>query len=552
MDSKRLIIFIALSFGILLLWQNYFAPKPTAKPAVQQQASAAAASNADVPASSANAAPAADSAKLPRGQRVVVDTDVLHAEIDTNGGDLRSLLLKKHNAAEDASKPFELFTDKAGRMYVAQTGLIAAGNPALPTHKTTFTAEQSSYTLQGDKLEVKLTAPDANGVKVSKVYIFKKGSYLIDVRYDIANGSAAPLATTAYYRLLRDGKAPEGEGRFAHTFTGPAVYTQGEAFQKVSFEDLGKGKGEYVKNADNGWVAMVQHYFMSAWILKPYEGSAVCANAQACTFQLEPSNGNYSAAVMVNHAPVAAGKTASYTVPLYAGPEEYNTITKVADGMEYAKDYGMVHIFASPLFWLLTKLHAMVQNWGWAIVLLTLLVKAAFYPLTAASYRSMAKMKALAPRLETLKQQHGDDRMKCQQAVMEMYKTEKVNPLGGCLPMLIQIPVFIGLYWALLASVELRQAPWLYIVDLARPDPYYILPVLMAVSMFAQTFLNPPPADPMQAKMMKIMPVAFSVMFFFFPAGLVLYWVVNNLLSISQQYYVNKQIENARKAALQS
>lgn len=552
MDSKRLIIFIALSFGILLLWQNYFAPKPTAKPAVQQQASAAAASNADVPASSANAAPAADSAKLPRGQRVVVDTDVLHAEIDTNGGDLRSLLLKKHNAAEDASKPFELFTDKAGRMYVAQTGLIAAGNPALPTHKTAFTAEQSSYTLQGDKLEVKLTAPDAGGVKVSKVYIFKKGSYLIDVRYDIANGSAAPLATTAYYRLLRDGKAPEGEGRFAHTFTGPAVYTQGEAFQKVSFEDLGKGKGEYVKNADNGWVAMVQHYFMSAWILKPYEGSAVCANAQACTFQLEPSNGNYSAAVMVNHAPVAAGKTASYTVPLYAGPEEYNTITKVADGMEYAKDYGMVHIFASPLFWLLTKLHAMVQNWGWAIVLLTLLVKAAFYPLTAASYRSMAKMKALAPRLETLKQQHGDDRMKFQQAVMEMYKTEKVNPLGGCLPMLIQIPVFIGLYWALLASVELRQAPWLYIVDLARPDPYYILPVLMAVSMFAQTFLNPPPADPMQAKMMKIMPVAFSVMFFFFPAGLVLYWVVNNLLSISQQYYVNKQIENARKAALQS
>lgn len=552
MDSKRLIIFIALSFGILLLWQNYFAPKPTAKPAVQQQASAAAAGNADVPAAAATATPAADSTKLPRGQRVVVDTDVLHAEIDTNGGDLRSLLLKKHNAAEDASKPFELFTDKAGRMYVAQTGLIAAGNPALPTHKTVFSAEKASYTLQGDQLEVKLTAPDANGVKVSKVYIFKKGSYLIDVRYDIANGSAAPLATTAYYRLLRDGKAPGGESRFAYTFTGPAVYTQGEAFQKVSFEDLDKGKGEYVKNADNGWVAMVQHYFMSAWILKPYEGGAVCANAQACTFQLEPSNGNYSAAVMVNHAPVAAGKTASFTVPLYAGPEEYNTITKVADGMEYAKDYGMVHIFASPLFWLLTKLHAMVQNWGWAIVLLTLLVKAAFYPLTAASYRSMAKMKALAPRLETLKQQHGDDRMKFQQAVMEMYKTEKVNPLGGCLPMLIQIPVFIGLYWALLASVELRQAPWLYIVDLARPDPYYILPVLMAVSMFAQTFLNPPPADPMQAKMMKIMPVAFSVMFFFFPAGLVLYWVVNNLLSISQQYYVNKQIENARKAALQS
>ncbi|SCK11786.1 membrane protein insertase YidC [Vogesella sp. LIG4] len=550
MDSKRLIVFIALSFGILLLWQEYFAPKPTAKPAVQQQASAAA-GNADVPAAAANTA-VAESAKLARGQRVVVDTDVLHAEIDTNGGDLRSLQLKKHNAVEDASKPFELFTDKGEHLYIAQTGLIAASNPALPTHKTAFTAEKTSYTLQGDKVEVKLTAPDAAGVKVSKVYTFTKGSYLINVRYDVTNGGSTPLALTAYYRMLRDGKAPAGEGRFAHTFTGPAVYTAENAFQKVDFADLDKGKAEYTKNATNAWVGMIQHYFMSAWVLKPYEGQAVCANAQACTFQLEPKNGAYSAAVMVSEAPIAAGKAASFSVPLYAGPEEYSIITKVADGMAYSKDFGKVHIFASPLFWLLTKLHALVQNWGWAIVFLTLLVKAAFYPLTAASYRSMAKMKALAPRLETLKQQHGDDRMKFQQAVMEMYKTEKVNPLGGCLPMLIQIPVFIGLYWALLASVELRQASWTYIVDLARPDPYYILPVLMAVSMFAQTFLNPPPADPMQAKMMKIMPLAFSAMFFFFPAGLVLYWVVNNLLSITQQWYVNKKIEHARKAALQS
>ena len=259
---------------------------------------------------------------------------------------------------------------------------------------------------------------------------------------------------------------------------------------------------------------------------------------------------------------MAPGKTASLTVPLFAGPLEYNTVTKVTDGLELAKDFGKVHIFASPLFWLLTKLHALVNNWGWAIILLTLTVKAVFYPLTAASYRSMAKMKVLAPRLENLKQQYGDDRMKFQQAVMEMYKTEKVNPLGGCLPMLVQIPVFIGLYWALLASVELRQAPWLYIHDLARPDqmftipgigmPVGLLPILMTITMFAQTFLNPPPADPMQAKMMKIMPLAFSFMFFFFPAGLVLYWVVNNLLSIAQQWYVNQSIEKARKAALQS
>jgi YidC/Oxa1 family membrane protein insertase len=394
------------------------------------------------------------------------------------------------------------------------------------------------------------------------VYTFKKGSYVIDVRYDIVNGGSTPLSTTAYFRLLRDGKAPEGEGRFAQTFTGPAVYTAADKFQKVAFGDLDKGKAEYTKVADNGWVGMVQHYFGSAWILNPRDGQKVCATAQSCQFLLEPKNGAYSAATLVTVPTVAPGKTASLTVPLFAGPLEYNTVTKVTDGLELAKDFGKVHIFASPLFWLLTKLHALVNNWGWAIILLTLTVKAVFYPLTAASYRSMAKMKVLAPRLENLKQQYGDDRMKFQQAVMEMYKTEKVNPLGGCLPMLVQIPVFIGLYWALLASVELRQAPWLYIHDLARPDqmftipgigmPVGLLPILMTITMFAQTFLNPPPADPMQAKMMKIMPLAFSFMFFFFPAGLVLYWVVNNLLSIAQQWYVNQSIEKARKAALQS
>lgn len=550
MDSKRLIIFIALSFSILLLWQEYFAPKPVAKPAVTQQASTAA-TNSDTP--QAPATQPADNSSLTRGQRITVTTDVMKAEIDTTGGDLRNLQLLKHNAAEDPNKPFQLLTDNGTHLYVAQTGLIAAGNAALPTHKTLFSAEKTEYSLQGDKVEVKLTAPEANGVKVAKVYTFHKGSYLIDVRYDISNGSSTPLNSTAYFRLLRDGKAPEGESRFAQTFTGPAVYTTEGTFQKVSFSDLDKGKAQYVKHADNGWVAMIQHYFMSAWILKPLNGKPACSSAQACQFQVEPKNGAYSAAATVNLAPIAPGQSGSIDVPLYAGPQEFNTITKVASGMEYAKDYGMVHIFASPLFWLLTKLHALVQNWGWAIILLTLTVKAVFYPLTAASYRSMAKMKVLAPRLENLKQQYGDDRMKFQQAVMAMYKTEKVNPLGGCLPMLVQIPVFIGLYWALLASVELRQAPWaLWIHDLARPDPYYVLPALMAITMFAQTFLNPPPADPMQAKMMKIMPLAFSVMFFFFPAGLVLYWVVNNLLSIAQQWYVNQSIEKQRKAALQS
>ncbi|MDN0076762.1 membrane protein insertase YidC [Crenobacter sp. SG2303] len=548
MDSKRLIAFIVLSMGILLGYQEFFAPKTPPKPAVTATSGAPAAPN------SASVSPASEAAKLTSGQRITVNTDVLKAQIDTVGGDLRGLDLLKHDSAEDATKPFELFTDKGGRVYVAQTGLIAASNPALPTHKTVFSADKTSYTLNGDSVEVKLTAPEANGVKVSKVYTFKKGSYQIGVRYDITNNGTAPVAPTAYFRLLRDSKAPEGEGRFAHTFTGPAVYTTDGKFQKVSFDDLTKGKGDYVKNADNGWVAMVQHYFVSAWLLNPLDGKAVCSNAQACQFDLKANGSDlFSAATLVNLPTLAPGASESVSVPLYAGPEDYNTLVATADGLERVKDYGMVHIFASPLFWLLTKLHGLVLNWGWAIILLTIIVKGVFYPLTAASYRSMAKMKALAPRLERLKEQYGDDRMKLQQAMMEMYKTEKINPLGGCLPILIQIPVFIGLYWALLASVELRQAPWVgWIHDLSRPDPFFVLPVLMAVTMFAQTFLNPPPADPMQAKMMKVMPLAFSAMFFFFPAGLVLYYFVNNLLSITQQWHINRKITNANKAKLQS
>ncbi|AXK39040.1 membrane protein insertase YidC [Crenobacter cavernae] len=545
MDSKRLILFIALSLGIILLWDQYFAPKAPPVAATQPQVAQVAPQSA--------ATPGGDAARLASGQRVKVSTDLFDAQIDTVGGDLRELKLKAFDSANDEKKPFELFTDKGGRVYVAQTGLVSTAEPALPTHKTVFSAEQTAYTLNGDSLEVRLSAPEANGVKVDKVYVFRKGSYRVDVRYDIANGSAKPLSTTAYYRLLRDGETPEGESRLTYTFTGPAVYTSEGKFQKASFEDVAKGKADYVKNADNGWVAMVQHYFVSAWLLKPEGGASVCANDKACRFELKENAGLYSAATLVDVPAIAPGAKKSLSVPLYAGPEEYNTLVKTAEGLELTKDYGWVHIFASPLFWLLTKLHALIGNWGWAIVLLTLIVKGVFYPLNAASYRSMAKMKALAPRLERLKEQFGDDRMKMQQATMEMYKVEKINPLGGCLPILVQIPVFIGLYWSLLASVELRQADWiLWINDLARPDPYYVLPALMAITMYLQTFLNPPPADPVQAKMMKIMPIAFSVMFFFFASGLVLYWLVNNILSIAQQWHVNRSIERSRKAALQS
>ncbi len=548
MDSKRLIAFIALSFGILLIWQEYFAPKHVAKPAVVATQNAAPHAGASAPAAATDGA-----AGLAKGQSISVTTDMVQARIDAAGGDLRELDLLKQGSVDDPKKPLSLLTEAAGRTYVAQTGLLSAQHPALPTHKTVFTADKTAYALADGQntLEVRLNAPETDGIKVSKVYTFTRGSYLVNVRYDITNGSAAPLAASAYYRFLRDGKAPEGESRMASTFTGPAVYTEQGKFQKIKFDDLDKNKADYVKQADNGWVAMLQHYFASVWVLKTTDGRGICATPQSCQFEVKPVPGGlYSAGVLVGLPAIAPGQTQSFSAPLYVGPQETKTLKAVAPGLELTKDYGWVTIIATPLFWLLEKLHGLVNNWGWAIVLLTVLVKAVFYPLSAASYRSMAKMKALAPRMERLKAQYGDDRQKFQQAMMEMYKTEKVNPLGGCLPIVVQIPVFIGLYWALLASVELRMAPWLgWVHDLSRPDPFYILPILMAATTFAQTFLNPPPSDPVQAKMMKIMPLAFSVMFFFFPAGLVLYWLTNNILSIAQQWLVTKRIEKQTAVA---
>ena len=540
MDSKRFIIFIVLSALIMVGWQKFFAPPPP----VQQQTASTPANN------SAQPVPATpDASKLDSKQRVTVTTDVLRAVIDTQGADLRQLALLKYDSAVDPNKPFLLFNDQGGQVYVAQTGLLSNTIANLPTHKTIFTADKTAYTMTGDKLEVRLTAPETDGVKVSKIYTFTKGSYEINVRYEVTNNSGKPLNAQAYYRLLRDGKTPEGESRFVHTFTGPALYTPENKFEKITFADLDKGKAEYPQHAKSGWVAMIEHYFASAWILQPLDGKSVCTNAQDCTFSIRAQeNGLYSAGVIVGLPALQSGATGNFAINLYAGPQEFNILSKVAEGLPLVKDYGLWHIFASPLFWWLTKLHSFVLNWGWAIVLLTLTVKLVLYPLTAASYRSMAKMRAVAPRLEALKKEYGDDRMKLQQAMMEMYKTEKINPLGGCLPIVIQMPVFLGLYWAILTSVELRQAPWIgWIHDLARPDPYFILPTLMAITMIAQTFLNPPPADPLQAKMMKIMPIAFSVMFFFFPAGLVLYWLVNNILSIAQQWHINRKIANAQK-----
>jgi len=549
MDSKKLTIFVIFAVVVLFGWEMLMDNLYPARKLRQTEASAPAAASA---VAAANAAVAAvDTGKLQRGQRISVKTDLFAAEIDSVGADLRKVDLLKHGVAGKPKQPFVLLTDSPEHTYVAQTGLIADGL-ALPTHKTEFKAAQTAYQLaEGqNELVVRLEAASPDGVKVAKSYVFKRGSYVVDVKYEIVNGSAKPLTASAYYRFLRDGKMVEGGGMGASTFTGPAVYTEEAKFQKVDFSDLEKNKAKYVEKAKDGWVAMLQHYFATAWIVSPTGGDAICG-AQACRFDLKKlPDGLYSAGVIADLPQVAAGGKLDTRVPLYLGPEDTRIVQAIAPGLNYSKDYGWSRIIAEPLFWVLEKLHIMVGNWGWAIILLTVLIKLAFFPLSAASYRSMAKMRVLAPRMQQLKERFGDDRMKLQQAMMEMYKEEKVNPLGGCLPILIQIPVFIALYSALMASVELRQAPWLgWIVDLSAKDPYYILPVLMTISMYVQSLLSPPPPDPVQAKIMKIMPLAFSVMFFTFPAGLVLYWVVNNTLSILQQWVITRQIEKASAPA---
>ncbi|KPK32973.1 MAG: insertase, partial [Betaproteobacteria bacterium SG8_40] len=400
-----------------------------------------------------------------------------------------------------------------------------------------------SFELQpgAEKLDVVLRTAEPAGYEVVLRYTFHRGSYVIDVDYEIVNKTSAPLSAYGYFQFLRDGNPAAGDSKMQPTYTGGAIYTEESKFTKVDFEDMDKGKVEYPKKAEDGWAAIVQHYFVAAWL--PEQGTT------REYFTKARDNGLYAVGIIEPVPTIAPGGQGSIGSRLYAGPQDQKTISKLAPGLELTVDYGWLTVIAAPLFWLLSTIHGWVGNWGVAIVLLTVIIKLIFYPLSAASYKSMAKMRVLAPKLQALKETYGDDRQRMQQAMMEMYKTEKINPLGGCLPILVQIPVFIALYWVLLASVELRNAPFiLWIHDLSAKDPYYVLPVLMGLSMIVQSWLSPTPPDPVQAKIMKIMPVVFSVFFFFFPAGLVLYWLVNNILSIAQQWHITRGIERSKPA----
>ena len=535
MDFQRLFLFLIFFFSVFLLWDGWERSQhPVAPQASSSAPSAASAPIAtqekDASKPSAVEQLAGVQAANKSGKKILVKTDILSAEINTMGGNLQHLELLKHRAT-DSDKPFVLLQKRESRTYLAQSGLLGEG---LPTHNTEFTSQEDNIQLpEGkDTVQVKLLAITASGAKVAKIYTFHRGTYLIDVSYEIENTGTTQLSASAYFQLVRDSSNPEGDSKFVPTYTGPAVYTEESKFQKVGFSDIEKNKANYPKTANNGWIAMLQHYFVAAWLPRDK------TQREYYTKQLD---GNLFAAGVILPVPaIEPGKSGGVSLSLYAGPAQ-SSLNDVAPGLGLTVDYGWLTIIATPLFWLLSLLQGWVQNWGVAIILLTVLIKLAFFPLSAASYRSMAKMRVVAPKLEKIKQQYAGDRERLHKAMMELYKTEKINPLGGCLPIMVQIPVFISLYWAILSSVELRHAPFFgWITDLSSHDPYYVLPLIMGGSMLLQSKLNPTPPDPLQAKVMQIMPIVFSVVFFFFPAGLVLYSVVNNALSIAQQWYITR------------
>ena len=578
MDIQRTILMIIFGMSLVFLYDNWQKgqgrPSMLSGPTVEQKAAPtptpgstatpaptgavpAAASAPAVPApAEAGAIAAAPAAAAAPAERVRIETDRMRVEIDPTGAVVARVELVQQTVApdwtaaglvgivtgkkHDPSAKVVLLESNKNRVYLARTGLTGPAGARLPNHLTPFTPVAGPRELAPgqDTLEVKFEAV-AGGMKVVKTYVFKRGTYAVEVRHDIENVGDAPVTPSIYLQLVRDGNKPEGESVLYYTFTGPAVFSEAQKFQKINFSDIEKNKQSHIGEAKEGWIAMIQHYFVSAWV--PEQG-----RFREVRTALDGPN-LYSVSTVMPLEAVAPGATASSKATLWVGPQDQEQLVAIAPGLDLVVDYGWLTFLSKPLFWLLQFLHGLVANWGWAIVLLTIMVKAAFYPLSAASYRSMAKMKEVTPRLMKLREQYGNDKQKLNTAMMELYKNEKINPLGGCLPILVQIPVFIALYWVLLASVEMRNQPWmLWVQDLATPDPWFILPVLMMASMWFQYKLNPVPPDPVQAKVMAAMPFIFGVMFFFFPAGLVLYWLVNNCISIAQQWYVTKQIQNAR------
>ena len=556
-EVQRALLWVILFGSLFMLWDNYQVWKggesffgSAKQEAIEADRSAA----AGVPtATVAKTAPVLDDATSVK-EPIVVTTDRMKVTFDRMGARIvgSEMLLFPQQAdwtevglagmvlGREPSPNLgnvKLFDVEGGHAYLAQTGLVGGD---YPTHNDEFKLVSQDLTL-GDKESMKVVfEADKGGLKVTKTFTFKRGYYGIDVDTAVTNTTDKAVTPQIYYQLTRDSSKPAGESSMYSTFTGPAFYTDEENFQKLSFSEIRDKDAKYVEDTNNGWLAMVQHHFVSAWV--PPQGEVRHNYTRALGHDL------FAVGTLKEIAP---GATQTNHAVLYSGPQEQARLEQLAPGLELVVDYGWLTFLAKPIYWLLDFLYGIVGNWGWAIVLLTCIVKAVLYPISAAGYRSMALMKEVTPRLKALQEKYKDDKQRLNQAMMELYKTEKINPVGGCLPIMLQIPVFLALYWVLQGSVELRGAEWiLWVHDLAMPDPWFVLPALMAATMFLQILLNPKPTDPMQAKVMYIMPVVFSVMFFIFAAGLVLYWLTNNILSIAQQWWINKTIAEERAQRL--
>ena len=571
MQTQRMILWIVFSMSLLFLWDSWqrhqgnpslfggAAPKtsapasvgdgkPPADTSIPPQASALPASGGgEVPGARAVAPSGTPESSAAVGSQTIrLANDVLALDVNPVGGQIQRAALLQHRDLDDRTKKLVLLENLPGKVYLAQSGLIgAASEPGFPNHRTPMTpldGNAARVLADGsDAVQLSLSA-ESGGVRLVRTYTLARGAYVVDVKDEITNVGAAPARPVLYMQLTRDGNSPPGESKFYSTYTGPVVYTDADKFQKVGFSDIDKGGAKHSASADNGWVGIIQHYFVTAWVPSP--------KSNRDFYSRKVDTNLYSVGMKQPLAELAPQASTRVESRLLVGPQDQRMLEAIAPGLDLTVDYGWLTVIAQPIHWLLQKLHGLVGNWGWAIVLLTVVIKTIFFPLQAASYRSMARMKAVTPRLTQIRERFGSDRVKMNQAMMELYKTEKINPLGGCLPIAVQIPVFIALYWVLLASVEMRDAPWIgWIQDLAAPDPFYILPLVMAGTMFIQVKLNPTPPDPMQAKMMMMMPLVFSVMFFFFPAGLVLYWLVNNVYSIAQQWVITRKITQAVAAA---
>ncbi len=552
MEHRRIILYIALMAILFALWQAWQKdyPATTAAPATEATTGSANVppvsvreqNNNSLPTSTSSVPGITSSQSTSSHPQVHVVTDVLRLTIDTQGGNVVQLNLPKYPESLDTpNKPVQILNDNSGALFIAQTGLIGPEGPDTQSGQALYTPQQTEYQLNPgqNELQVSMTWQSPNGLKVIKTYTFHRGRYDIQVNYQIENQSPQPWAGQLYAQLRQRPQTSSGGGLFTiHTYKGPAISTSSEPYEKIPYSKLQKQNLD--RTSVGGWIAMQQRYFLTSWIPDQVQTNHYYSRVDA--------DGIYALGFVGQPLDVQPGKNASTSAVLYAGPEKADTLKTLAPHLDLTIDYGWLSPISLAIFWVMKHIHTWIGNWGWSIVIVTFLIKLLFYKLSETSYRSMAKLRKLTPKLQAIKERYGDDRQKLSQATMELYKKEKANPLTGCLPMIVQIPFFIALYYVLIESVDLRQAPFiLWIHDLAVHDPYYVLPVLMGISMWMQQRLNPPPADPMQAKVMMLLPVVFTIFFITFPAGLVLYWLVNNCLSVLQQWYITRQLEKSDK-----